>query len=273
MSLNTPNIALIGAGNMGSALIHGLLAKGHPPENIWATDPSPEKLAHLKSTLAISVTHQNTQALEQADILIFAVKPQLIAEVASELAPLIQKSKPLIISIAAGIRLDRLEAYLGQGCSLVRCMPNMPALLGHGATALYANSQTSTEQRQSAEEILACVGSTVWLAEESQMDAVTALSGSGPAYFFLVMEAMVEAGISMGLSEEMARSLCLQTAYGSALLAKGSAHSLSELRQQVTSPGGTTEAAIQVLEKSDLRALINQALTAAEKRSKELGST
>jgi len=264
------NIAIIGAGNMGSALISGLIAQHYPPEKLWVSDPSPEKLASLHEKFGVSITPKNEEALRNAETLIFAVKPQVLETVAKELAATIQNTKPLILSIVAGIREARLQEWLGGNLPIVRSMPNTPALIGCGAAALYANASTSAAQRKRAEAILRCVGLTVWLEDEKQMDAVTALSGSGPAYFFLLLEALQEAGMQLGLPAETARLLSLQTAYGAARLAMESNEPVLKLRQRVTSPGGTTERALQTLEQGGFQNLITQALIAAKQRSEEL---
>ncbi len=199
-----------------------------------------------------------------------AVKPQVIRTVASEISAAVQARHPLIISIAAGIRSADLDRWLGGNTAVVRCMPNTPALVQSGATALIANARVSDEQRNLAESILRAVGLTLWLDDEQLMDAVTALSGSGPAYFFLIMEALQAAGVQLGLPEQTAQLLTLQTAFGAAKMALESDEDAATLRRRVTSPGGTTERALQTLENGGLRELIARALTAARDRSREL---
>lgn len=270
MTIHTSTITIIGAGNMARALVSGIIANGHPPDKLWVANPSTPKLEALKSEFAISISTENTVAAEKADILIFAVKPKILPAVAKELAPLIQKRRPLIISVVTGIPIASLQQWLGQEQAIVRCMPNTPASLGCGATGLYANPATSTEQRQLAEAALASVGFTVWLDQEAQLDAVTALSGSGPAYFYLFMEILQQVGQDLGLPEETARLLTLHTAYGATIMAVESQQSLPDLRRHVTSPGGTTEAAVETLEKGGLRGLIEKALLAARQRAEEL---
>lgn len=262
-------IAIIGTGYMGTALISGLIANQYPSAKIIACDPTPSKLEHLQQQFLIITTCNNKSAVEQADVVLLAVKPQIIAEVASDLASVI-RANHLVISIAAGITEKSLEQWLGKSVSIVRCMPNTPALLCSSATALHANSYTSPAQRQIAESILSTVGITLWLEAETQIDAVTALSGSGPAYFFLLMEAMQKAAQDIGLPENIARQLTLQTALGTSRLAMESQTDVNQLRRQVTSPGGTTEAALQVLENANFHGLITKAIKAAQKRSKEL---
>ncbi len=270
--MKTPVIAIIGAGNMGASLTGGLIKNGHPVDKIIATDPSHEKRLHLTHTYGIKTLDDNLAAVSVADVVIFAVKPQAFEVVASPLKEIINQRKPLIISIAAGVRAASIQKWLGGHAAIVRVMPNTPALVGAGASALYANPEVSDEQHNIAESIVRAVGIAVWVKEESQMDTVTALSGSGPAYFFLILEALQEGAEELGLSAETAQMLAQQTALGAALMAIDSTHSPAELRQHVTSPGGTTEAAIAVLEKSDLRSILKKALVAAKNRSEELAN-
>jgi len=270
MSDEHPSIAIIGGGNMGSALAGGLLANDHPAEKLYLSDPSAEKRKILETKYGLKASADNESAVQAAEVVIFATKPQVLGPIAQSLATLIQDNKALVISIAAGIPLTSLETWLGKEVPIVRCMPNTPALIGCGVSALFANEATEVEQRLSAENILGCVGSTLWLDNEKQMDAVTALSGSGPAYFFLLMEALQETGCQLGLTKEMSETLTLQTAYGAALLALESGETISDLRHQVTSPGGTTEAALQIFEQANFKKIVAMALQAAQKRSQEL---
>ncbi|MDH3371146.1 MAG: pyrroline-5-carboxylate reductase, partial [Gammaproteobacteria bacterium] len=205
-----------------------------------------------------------------ANILVLAVKPQVLAEVAMELATAVQKKKPLVISIAAGVRLADLDRWLGGGLAIVRSMPNTAALIGSGAAGLFANARVNEAMRNQAESILRAVGVTVWLNDESLMDVVTALSGSGPAYFFLIMEALEQASIESGLDAKQARLLTLETAYGAAKMALEGHEEPSQLRRRVTSPGGTTEQAVKVLENGNIRSLFRQAMQAAVNRSREI---
>lgn len=268
--MSTPVITFIGAGNMGSSLIGGLIKDGHPAGNIWACDPSQEKLDYLQQTYQIHTTTENEQAAHAAGVIVLAVKPQLFAKVTQPLASVIQGRKPLFISIAAGIRESSIQHWLGGSHAIVRAMPNTPALIGCGATALYANSHVSKEQRNTAESILRAVGIALWLDDEQLMDVVTALSGSGPAYFFLMMEALQDAAEQSGLPADTARLLTLQTALGAARMAIESGKPLPELRHNVTSPGGTTEKALSVLEENHIRDIYRKALQAARLRSEEL---
>jgi pyrroline-5-carboxylate reductase len=266
----TPVIAIIGAGNMGSSLISGLIQNGHPAEKLWAADASLEKLETLQHAFSLHTSTNNVSAAEAADIVIFAIKPQMFASAAKELADIIQKRKPLIISIAAGVRVASILHWLGPKTAIVRSMPNTAALISCGATALFANAEVTEEQKNLAESILRAVGVVVWLQQESLMDAVTALSGSGPAYFFLMMESLQQAAEQLGMPKETARLLTLQTALGAARMAIESGQSLAELRENVTSRGGTTEKALSVLEANDIRETFKQALLAAKLRSEEL---
>ena len=267
-----PVIAIIGAGHMGSSLIGGLLNDGHPKEKIWACDPHQETLSKLEKTFQIKTSTDNTVAIQSADVVIFAVKPQVYKQVAVGASAAIQKRKPLIMSVAAGIHEAHIQQWVGGQQAIVRTMPNTPALIGSGATALFANSFVNEEQRSIAESIMRAVGLIVWLPEEALMDTVTALSGSGPAYFFLVMEALQDAAEELGLPQETARLLTLQTALGAARMAIESGTPLTELRRHVTSPGGTTEKAISVLEENNVRALFRKAVQGAKQRSEELAN-
>ena len=268
----TNHIAFIGAGNMAGALIGGLLADGISPDRLIATDLSIEKCVSLHDATGIRTLQDNREAAAMADIVVLAVKPQVVRQVAEEIAETIRKRQPLVISIAAGIRCDSLQAWLGGGVALVRSMPNTPALIQSAASVLYATPQVDASQREQAESLLRAVGLTQWVEDEALMDAVTALSGSGPAYFFLVMEAMEAAAKTLGLPDETARLLTLQTAFGAARMALESSDSSAILRSKVTSPGGTTERAVAVLEEGGIRTLFQRALAAARDRSIEISA-
>lgn len=263
-------LAFIGAGNMARSLVGGLIADGWDPAVIGVSDPDSHQLGALTSHFRVSTDTDNRAILAGRDVVVLAVKPQILREVASSIADQIQQSCPLVISIAAGVRSSDLERWLGGNCAVVRCMPNTPALVQTGATALFATRKVSNEQKDLAESILRAAGLTVWVDDEELLDAVTALSGSGPAYFFLVMEALEEAGITLGLGRQTSRLLTLQTALGAAKMALESNEDTAALRQRVTSPGGTTERALEVFEDGKLRALFVEALTAARDRSREL---
>lgn len=265
-------IAFIGAGNMASAIMGGLIENGYNPKDIWACDPSQEKLSELSDKMGIQTTTDNAHAALQADTIILAVKPQIMEVVLTPLQPAIQQKQPLLISVAAGINLHSLATWAGanENPAIVRCMPNTPALVGQGASGLFANQEVSEKQKQTAESILNAVGISVWVQNESELDAVTAVSGSGPAYYFLFMEAMIDAGTKLGLSEETAKALTLKTALGAATMASSSDLSPAQLRKNVTSPNGTTEQAIKSFQSNQLENLVEQALNAANNRSIEL---
>lgn len=264
-------LTFIGGGNMAASLIGGLVRRGYAVGQITACDPDPDARQRLHAGFGVETSDDNRAAAAQSDILVLAVKPQVMAGVARELSAALGH-RPLVLSIAAGIPLAALDGWLGAGIPLVRCMPNTPALVGAGATALYAGPGVSADQRQTAEQILAAAGTTVWVEEESAIDAVTALSGSGPAYFFLFIEIMMAVGRDLGLAPEVVRQLTLQTAVGAARMAQDSDLDVAELRRRVTSPGGTTEAAIGVLESGGLAQLLGAAMTAARDRAQALGA-
>jgi pyrroline-5-carboxylate reductase len=268
--MNNLNISFIGGGNMARSLIGGLIADGRNPATIWVSDTNDEQLLNLQQQFQVHTSRSNSEAIDSADILILAVKPQVMHTVTTELREVVQRNKPLVISIAAGIRIEDIDRWLGGNIAIVRAMPNTPALIQTGATALHANPLVSPEQRNSAETILRAVGLALWVNDEKMMDAVTALSGSGPAYFFLFIEAMEEAARALGLPEQTARLLTLQTAFGATKMALESSEDCATLRRRVTSPGGTTEQAIRAFEEGELRQLVAKALTAAALRSKEL---
>ncbi len=268
--MKTPHIAFVGAGNMASSIIGGLLANGHPASSISASDPHQPSLEKLRETAPVAIHAENADAVAEADIIILAVKPQVMAEAAASIADAVASNAALVISIAAGITVASLEARLGEHAAIVRCMPNTPALLGAGASGLYANDRTTETQRAYAEQVLGAVGITCWVGSEAELDAITALSGSGPAYFFLFTEAMIDAGCELGRERETARQLALQTALGAARMGLESDVDLIELRRRVTSPGGTTQSAIESFEHDGLRALVNNAMQAAARRAVEM---
>lgn len=275
--MTAPCITFIGAGNMGASLLGGLIQNGHPAHRLIAADPSADKLNALATQFGIETTTDNLKAIEAADVVILAIKPQVMASVVTPLAARLRERQPLIISVAAGLRVSSFEQWIGGACPIVRAMPNTPALIGHGATGLFANAHVSAEQHDLAETILRSVGVAVWLKEESLIDAVTALSGSGPAYFFYVMEALQAAGEKVGLPADTAKLLTLQTALGAAAMALESNDDLALLRQRVTSPGGTTEQGVAVLEAHHLKTIFEKTVEAAKNRSlslaKELGGS
>jgi len=262
-------IGFIGGGNMARSLIGGLINSGMPPASIHVYDIDETCLQQLHGDLNITTQDSNQAVIDQAEVIVLAIKPQVMKPVISSITPPSVANK-LLLSIAAGIQTTAIQRWVGLECAIVRAMPNTPALVQSGATGLYANPQVSDEQKDLAESILRAVGLTLWVDDEAQLDAVTALSGSGPAYFFLVMEAMEQAGRQLGLSAEAARLLTVQTAFGASKLALEIEEDPAVLRQRVTSPGGTTEKAIQVLQQQQLAAIFEQALTAARDRAVEL---
>ena len=267
MSITKPKITFIGAGNMATALISGLIANGTSAQQITVSSPTIGPEHPLCQQFALHITQNNAAAVEQADIVVFAVKPQRLAAVAQALRSVVQQRKPLIISVAAGIRTATLATWLGGDVTIVRSMPNLPAMLQAGVSGLYADNSVSMAQRTLAETILASVGQTLWVDTEDEMDTVTAVSGSGPAYFFLMLEAMVAAAQQLGLSAAAAHLLTLQTAQGAVAMVAHTQQTPATLRAQVSSPGGTTEAAIAVFEENHLRDTFKQALTAAYNRA------
>ncbi len=269
---NISRLAFIGAGNMAAALIGGLTKRGVPPERLVVADPSQDQLKRVEREYGVCAAADNAAAVKGADVVILAVKPQQMRTVALELAGHLAPLRPLVISVAAGIPHAALARWFGPQIPVIRTMPNRPALNGFGATGLYAPAGVGIAARAMAEEIMAAVSATVWVEHESQMDTVTALSGSGPAYFFLFMEALEAAAHERGLPTEIARRLTLETAFGAAQMARQSQESLATLRDQVTSKGGTTAAALAVLDAAGLRAIVAHAVAAADRRSAELAA-
>jgi pyrroline-5-carboxylate reductase len=269
---NIRRLAFIGGGNMAAALIGGLTKRGLARERIVVADPIREPLDRLVSDYGVTAAGDNLSAVAGAEVVILAVKPQLMRAVSLALAPSLAQSKPLVISIAAGIPHAALTRWFGPQVAVVRTMPNRPALNGFGATGLYAPPSVGAANRALAEAIMAAVSATVWVEHESQMDTVTALSGSGPAYFFLFMEALEAAAHARGLPNDVAHKLTLETAFGASQMARLSSEPLSTLRDQVTSKGGTTAAALEVLDAAGLRAIVAHAVAAADRRSAELAA-
>lgn len=262
-------LAFIGGGNMARSLIGGLIAQGLPAKQVIVADPIEAQRVQLTQQYGVRTSANNLEAAAAVQVLILAVKPQDLRQVAQALAPALTASRPLVISVAAGIRASDLECWLG-GLPVVRAMPNRPALNGCGVTGMYAGPSVSAAQRELALRILSAVGKALWVEQESLMDVVTAVSGSGPAYFFLLTELLEAAGIELGLPADVSRSLAVETAYGSALMAREGGDSPAVLRQQVTSKGGTTEAALKVFAAHDLQHIIARGVKAAADRSAEL---
>ena len=271
--MGNPHICFVGGGNMARSLIGGLIDDGMKPQFITVGEPDANRREELANDFGVTAFADNVAAVNESDIVIFAVKPQAMKTAVLALAEGLAEKKPLLISIAAGIPNSSLESWAGDDLAIVRAMPNTPALINAGITALFANSRVLPEQRDQAESILRAVGKVVWVEEETLMDTVTAVSGSGPAYFFYFMEALEQAAIEEGLDENTSRLLTLETALGAARLAIETTKSPSELRGQVTSPGGTTEAAIQVLEQAGMSQILKLAVTAARKRSADLANS
>lgn len=255
---------------MASSLIGGLLNRDWPGERLTVADPSDEARKRLAGRFGIRATGDNGEAAGTADVLVLAVKPQVIGRVAKEVAATVEKRRPLVISIAAGVPVSALTGWLGPRTALVRVMPNTPALIGEGASALFANEHVTPAQRELSENLLAAVGRTVWIDDEEYMHAVTAISGSGPAYFFYLLEALIAAGREAGLPEDLAEQLVLKTGHGATAMALEGDESPSGLRRRVTSPGGTTERALEILEGGGFARLVEEAVLGAAERSREL---
>jgi pyrroline-5-carboxylate reductase len=266
-------IGFIGGGNMAQAIIGGLVRSGHAPQCLIVSDPDPTQHERIYSIHGdIRVTDDNGALTEEADIIVLAVKPQIMATVVSEIAGSAGRDSCLYLSIAAGITLDSLQTLLGPARAIVRVMPNQPALVGAGMSVLIATPSTTEEQKTRAQYIVEAMGDAAWIDDEALMDAVTAVSGSGPAYFYLFMEIIEACARDLGLPAELAYQLVRQTGFGAGRVAADSDLDLVALRASVTSKGGTTAAAIDVLEQSEFRAIVARALLAARDRSVELGN-
>ena len=263
-------IAFIGAGNMASSIIGGMVQNGWPAANIIATDHNQDKLDNLQQQFGIQISMDNHQAVKTADVIMLSVKPQVMKALLTDLIPSLDASRHLLISIAAGISIASLEQWSRPEFAVVRSMPNTPALVQCGATGLYANEQVSDSQKQLTDTVFNAIGISEWVANEDLIDAVIAVSGSGPAYFFLFMEAMKKAGVELGLDDKTAERLTLQTALGAARMAIESDVDAAELRRRVTSPNGTTEQAIKAFQQDDLEATVAKAMNAAVHRAQEM---
>ncbi len=268
--LKQPKIAFLGSSNMAQSLISGLIESGFNPSDIWGTDRNAKKLNQLKELFQIQTELSNPKAVNLVDVVVLAVEPQDIHLLVTELKETLLSKKPLIISIATDINTQHLEQWLGSHLAIVRAIPNTPALFRAGATGLYANTRVSPEQKNLAESLLRAVGFTAWVDHEHDIDTIAALSGSGPAYFFLMMEALQQGAEQLGLSHATARLLTLQTALGAARMAIENEIDLAALRQQAASPGGSTEQALQILESGGIRSLFKNALETARKRTIEI---
>ena len=263
-------ITFIGAGNMASAIFAGMIETGYPAEAITATASSEKTLTALRDRYGIVTQLDNAIAVAEADIVVLSVKPQIMREVCETMRDAVQQRRPLIVSVAAGLEAATLDRWLGGDLAVVRCMPNTPSLVGAGAAGLYANPRVTQEQRTLATQLMSAVGLVEWVDQESLLDAVTAISGSGPAYFLLFFEALEQAGVELGLPREAARRLALQTGYGAAKMALESDAEPAELRRRVTSPKGTTERAIHSFQDADLEKIVADAARACAARAREM---
>ncbi|HEV2623432.1 MAG TPA: pyrroline-5-carboxylate reductase [Frateuria sp.] len=262
-------LAFIGGGNMARSLIGGLLKTGAAASSIRVAEPQAQARDALGREFGVATFAENRLAAEGAEVLLLAVKPQIMPTLQAELRDVLQRQRPLLVSIAAGVRLDQLERWFG-ALPIVRCMPNTPALIGAGATGLCANARVSPPQKAQAQHILDAVGLTRWIDEEAQMDTVTALSGSGPAYFFALVEALEDAAVAQGMPRDTARALAAQTCLGAGRMLAESGEAPGELRRRVTSPNGTTQAALESFAADGLARVAARAVAAATRRGTEL---
>jgi len=266
-------VGFIGGGNMARAIAGGLVRSGFGAGNILISEPVAEQREVLRDEFAGSViSNSNTEVATAAGNLLLAVKPQILGAVCRRLKPTVQEHKPVVISIAAGARVDDIDSWLGGGMEIVRVMPNQPALIDQGISALIANDRANEFGKILAEKVMSAVGQVVWLEDEALMDAVTAISGTGPAYFYLLIDAMIESAVRLGIERETARALVLQTARGATALASAESEVMSVLIERVRSPGGTTAAAFDHLEATDVRGIFAVAIEAARDRSVTLAA-
>jgi pyrroline-5-carboxylate reductase len=263
-------IGFLGGGNIARSLIAGLIQDGIDPSTLLVADRHPEKLAHLSAQFRVAIFNDPSEVVERADVLILAIKPINMESLCRDLRPLLTNRRPIVISLATGIRIHDLTVWLGQSLPIIRAMPNTPAMLQASATGLFANEETSTGEREIAEKIMRSVGITAWLEKEEDIESIIAIAGSAPAYYFRIMELMQEIGEDMGLSAEIAQLFITQTLFGAGKMALESSKPLSELRAQVTSKGGTTFAALKAFEEGGLKELLHQALYAARNRGFEI---
>ena len=263
------SIVFIGGGNMASCIIGGMIAQGFESSDIAVSVPTQNSRDRLKSEFNVQVTDDNRSAVASADVVVLAVKPQIMRSVALDVASAIP-ANAVVVSIAAGISIESMQAWLGDSIAIVRAMPNTPSLVGTGATGLYANPTTDDAQQQIVSKIFEAVGYCCWVDTEAQINAVIAVSGSGPAYFFRILEIMQLVGQELGLSEDAARQLASQTALGAAKMANNSDLSPAQLREQVTSPGGTTERALNTFQQENLEAIFRKAMTSAVARAEQM---
>jgi pyrroline-5-carboxylate reductase len=269
---NSANIAFIGGGNMARSLIGGLIARGASAASIRVAEPVEVLRESLVRDFGIEVFATAAEAAADADLWLLAVKPQVMRVVCEGLSTLAQSRKPLVVSIAAGITASQMQRWLGGDGAVIRAMPNTPALLGAGVTGLFASAQVDAAGRARAEDLLSSAGKTVWIDDEAKIDAVTAVSGSGPAYVFLLAEAMEAAAKAEGLADDAARTLVLQTVLGAARMLTESDEAPEELRKRVTSPNGTTQAAIETFQEGGFEKLVGKAIHAASERGRQLSA-
>ncbi|WP_250625153.1 pyrroline-5-carboxylate reductase [Pinirhizobacter soli] len=265
-------IAFIGGGNMARSLIGGVLRHGGHAGSISVAEPRAYSCQELAREFGVATYPQNVLAAEGADMLVLAVKPQVMPAVCKELKHVVARSRPLVVSIAAGIRIAQIERWLGGPQAVVRCMPNTPALIGAGATGLFANGRVGAPQRALAQHLLDSAGLTTWVPQEEELDVVTAISGSGPAYFFLLAEALEAAGVAQGLSPETARALAAQTALGAGRMLTEGSEPAATLRERVTSPNGTTQAALESFAMDHFNLIVERAVDAATRRAEAMSA-
>lgn len=267
------NIGFIGAGNMASAIVGGLVNQGRDPHTLLVFDPDTDKTGRLRQQYGVRLAEDNAQLLRDCAAVVLAVKPQVMRDVLAPLAAALPDTPPLIISVAAGIRVASIEEWLGRRLAVIRVIPNTPSLVGEGASGLYANELASATQRDAAAALMQAVGIVAWLDSDAQVDTATGIAGSGPAYFMLFMEAMIDAAVARGFDRDSAAKLVVQTCGGAAALARSSPESLEQLRINVTSPGGTTEQALKSMTDAGIHGIIRDAVNAAADRADELASS
>ncbi|BCE03234.1 pyrroline-5-carboxylate reductase [Marinicellulosiphila megalodicopiae] len=263
-------IGFIGAGNMAGAIIGGLVKQGFDPQDIFASNRNKERLNSLKTSFGIQLCENNQDLIAQADVIVLSVKPQGMKVLCDEISQSVQQHNNLVISVAAGLEIKTIEQWLGGNIPMIRCMPNTPSLVQTGASGLHANAQVTQNQKDFSKKLFDAIGISVWVPSEHDIHAVTAIAGSAPAYFFLFMQAMQEAGVKQGLSAETARALTVQTALGAARMLDQTDETAEALRKKVTSPGGTTEQAILNFQKNQLSDIVEQAMQACSDKSVEL---
>lgn len=271
--MHNKTLSFIGAGHMAEAIIAGLINNGHAPDRIIATARRETTLTPLQERYGIQVSTDNCDAIARADVVVLAVKPQVMKDVCAQVADIVDKQQPLILSVAAGLTCDTLSRWLGGYNAIIRAMPNTPSLVGTGACGLYATAAVSAEQRSLASDLMSAVGITEWVDEERLLSTVTAIAGSAPAYFFYLMEALEKAAAEQGMPLESARRLIIQTALGSARMCDASEDSPEEFKKRVMSPNGTTERAIFHFQDNGFEQLVKDAAQACFNRAEELGES